>query len=205
MNFNTITHVLLILFVLVSLTTCRSRNSIDSIADKPIREVGFDLDDTLVFSTPTFERAYKMAKSRNFEPFSKQFWSVVNALDASRSCIKTSVVDILEKHQRRKREIFVITAREPYNTEPARKFVNETFGIPEDHLYFEPNGKTKRLKELGIDIFYGDSDSDVTDAQKAGIKAVRVQRNPKSAYEIKYHPGKFGETILSSSASHICR
>jgi acid phosphatase (class B) len=202
-NFQSVSRVLLSLFLVFALTACSSSNS--TTQSNPIEEVGFDLDDTLVFSTPGFERAYKMAKKKDFKPFSEEFWSIVNNSDASLSCIKTSVVDILEKHQKQGREIYVVTAREPHNTEPAREFVHNQFDIPKDHLFFEPNGKTERLKKLEVDIYYGDSDSDISDAQKANIKAIRIQRNPKSDYQKKYHPGKYGEKILQNSTSHTCK
>jgi len=193
----------LIVFLVLTLPACNSSTSTSSNSsgsNNAIQEVGFDLDDTLVFSSPAFQQAFE----KDVEPFSREFWSVVNASDAEHSCIKPSVKKLLEKHQRKGREIYVITAREPHNTEPARTFVHRTFGIPRDHLFFEPDGKTRRFKKLGIDIYYGDSNSDITDAQAADIKSVRIQRSPKSNYQKKYDPGRFGEKVLENTASHEC-
>jgi acid phosphatase (class B) len=194
------TLLFILLFVPV-LPACNSSPSSTQTSQSAVKEVGFDLDDTLVFSSPAFENAFR----KDVEPFSDKFWGVVNASDADHSCIKPRTKKILMKHKKKGREIYIITAREPHNTEPARRFVHKTFGIPKDHLYFEPNGKTRRLKQLGIDIYYGDSNSDITDAQAADIKSIRVQRSPESNYQEKYDPGKYGEKVLKNSASHVCK
>lgn len=169
-------------------------------SSEPIREVAFDLDDTLVFSTPAFDRAF----NRAVEPFSDQFWAVVNSLDSRYSCIKPETVDLVEKHRRKNRELYVITAREPHNADEVREFIQSTFNIPKDHVYFEPDGKTQRLKALKIDLYYGDSDSDIEDARNAGVRGVRIQRSPKSSYDDSYSPGRYGETVLNNTAGHRC-
>jgi len=187
----------LLTFAPVTLTGCGTSST------KPttnVQEVGFDLDDTLVFSTPAFERGF----DRTGKAFSKTFWSVVNTSDAKHSCIKPEAAELVRKHRKQGRELFVITARQPVRADAVRRFVELEFGIPRDHVFFEPEDKTERLKTLGIDIYYGDSDSDISDAQEANIKPIRVQRNPKSNYDEKYNPGKFGEEILEDTADHNC-
>jgi len=96
-------------------------------------------------------------------------------------------------------------------------------GIAREDLYFEPDldqpgnpaGKTDRIESLNLDVFYGDSDSDITDTLKAfvdsktGVRSKKVEpvrflRSPKSSNRKsgelnKYHPGYFGEPILSES------
>ncbi|MFB6357072.1 MAG: HAD family acid phosphatase [bacterium] len=202
-SYRSIAFALFTMFVLtVGLTGCQSNSGDTKQTNNKskIDAVAFDFDDTLVFSTPAFEKGY----SSDAEPFSKEFWKVVNASDAGNSCVKTSVKKLLEKHRNKGREIYIITAREPHNTGPAKQFAQKKFGVPPAHFFFEPDGKTKRLKKLGVDIYYGDSDSDIKDARKANIKAVRIQRNKNSGYKDKYHPGKYNEKILKGTASHDC-
>lgn len=193
--------VLLLLFTALALPGCGGDTTpTESATEADVSKVGFDLDDTLVFSTPAFQRGF----NSDAEPFSDEFWSVVNGSDSAVSCIKPATFRLLKNHQRKGHEVYVITARKGVNPGPARTFVNETFDVPEDHLYFEPDGKTERLKKLGIDVYYGDSDSDIKDAREAGIKAVRIQRSPESNYQEKYNPGRFDEKVLEETASHDC-
>ena len=78
-------------------------------------------------------------------------------------------------------------------------------GIPAENVFFEPNGKVERIRALRLDVFYGDSDSDITDAQAAGVRGIRFQRSPRSSYRnsdgtlAKYHPGEHGETVIPDS------
>lgn len=197
----TVVSIVLILLSVVLLPGCGTNTSSPGDASNPeVRKVGFDLDDTLVFSTPAFQRGF----SADVDPFSDEFWSIVNRSDSAASCVKPATLRILKNHQRKGHELYVITARRGVNTEPVRDFVSSTFGIPKDHLYFEPDGKTERLKELGVDVYYGDSDSDIKDAREGDIKAVRIQRSPKSNYQEKYNPGTFDERVLEGTASHDC-
>ena len=70
------------------------------------------------------------------------------------------------------------------------------------NLFFSPkqtiNGKrftTKHrlMKRLKIDLFYGDSDSGIIAALKAGVHPVRVVRNNASV--IEYGSNYFGNTL----------
>jgi acid phosphatase (class B) len=172
-----------------------------TVENNDIERAGFDLDDTLLFSSPAFNRGFNQAE----EAFSPEFWRIVNSSDEGRSCEKPKMVELLEKHRERGHEIYVITARERYNSEVLQNHVSERFDIPADHVYLEPNGKTERLQELGIDIYYGDSDSDITEARDANIKAVRVLRSPESGYDAKHNPGKYDEPYVANSAPpHGC-
>lgn len=194
-------HVVMVLLAVGLLAGCGGNTAPpESSPDSRVTKVGFDLDDTLVFSTPAFKKGF----NADVESFSEDFWSIVNRSDSAVSCVKPVTARLLENHRRKGHEIYVITAREGHNTEPAREFVNEEFDVPEDHLYFEPDGKTERLESLGIDVYYGDSDSDIEDARAAGIEAVRVQRSPESNYQEKYNPGEFDERVLEETASHDC-
>ena len=192
---------MLLLLVVVVLPGCGASTSPpENSPEAKVTKVGFDLDDTLVFSTPAFQKGF----NSDADPFSDEFWSIVNRSDSAVSCVKTATLRLLKNHQRKGHEVYVITARKGVNTGPTRKFISETFDVPEEHLYFEPDGKTRRLKKLGVDVYYGDSDSDIRDAREAGITAIRIKRSPKSNYQEKYNPGKFDERVLEETASHDC-
>jgi acid phosphatase (class B) len=159
-------------------------------------KVGFDLDDTLLSSTPAFNKGFKSVR----QPFSNLFWITVNKSDKGNSVVKKKAVEILKKHQQNGDEIYIITARRPYGTEPLIDFINETFKIKKENIYFAPRGKTDRIKSLGLDIFYGDSDSDISAAVKAGARAIRIMRSSESWNKKKYHPGRYNEQIIENSA-----
>jgi len=159
-------------------------------------KVGFDLDDTLLFSTPAFDKGFKSVH----EPFLRRFWLLVNQSDKGNSTVKESVKKILEEHKKNGDEIFIITARDPDGSRPLIDFIIETFKIKEENIYLEPRGKKNKIKSLELDIFYGDADSDISDAMKSGAKAIRIMRSEKSWNKKKYHPGKYGEQLIENSA-----
>jgi acid phosphatase (class B) len=195
--------------------------------------VGFDIDDTLLFSTPTFTRAF--ATGGTPKPDDAVFWTQANRCDPGcpaesltlpdgtikqlpasvPSGVKDRIRDQVAFHQARGAEVYAITARPDINGDALRTYIETELGIPSDHVFFEPDldqpgnpaGKTDRMAQLGLDVFYGDSDSDITDAQKtpgAHVRGIRVLRSPKSSNRsggrlAKYHPGYYGESILAGS------
>ncbi|MGM0381544.1 MAG: HAD family acid phosphatase, partial [bacterium] len=150
----------------------------EQLTGSEIQKVGFDIDDTLLFSTPSFDEGYEA----DVEPFSDEFWAVVNEHDAEVSCLKPKVYKMVQNYQKRGAEVFAITARQPKNGKHLKKFIEKSFGIPAENVFFEPDSKTERIKSLELDVYFGDSDSDITDGRKAGITAVRIQRSDKSNY-----------------------
>lgn len=171
------------------------------VASTEVDAAGFDLDDTLLFSSPAFNKGFNNAE----EPFSAEFWRIVNSSDEGNSCVKPTMVDLLERHRDAGHEIYIITARERYNSDVLKDYASDKFDIPSDHVFLEPDGKTERLTDLGIDVYYGDSDSDISDAQDGNIKGVRVLRSPESGYDAKHNPGKYDEPYVPNSAPpHSC-
>ncbi len=158
-------------------------------------KVGFDIDDTLLFSTP----AFRVGFNSDVKKFSPEFWKIVNSSDSENSKIKNSTKNILLDHRNQGDIIYAITSRHPFGTAPVKKFINKTFGIPEENIYFEIEGKSSRMKMLDLDIFYGDSDSDISDSIEAGVKPYRILRARESSYKKKYNPGKYGEEIIEGS------
>jgi acid phosphatase class B len=195
--------------------------------------VGFDIDDTLLFSTPTFTRAF--ATGGTPAPGDAVFWTQANRCDpgceaetltlpdgttkqlpaSQPSGVKARIREQVAFHQACGAEVYAITARPDIAGDSLRAYIEQELGIPSDHVFFEPDldqpgnpaGKTDRMAELGLDVFYGDSDSDITDSAKvqgAHVRGIRVLRSPKSSNRsngrlAKYHPGYYGEPILAGS------
>jgi acid phosphatase (class B) len=164
-------------------------------------KVGFDLDDTLVFSTPAFNKGF----GSRHKAFSRRFWRLVNKSDNGNSRVKEAARAILGNHRKNGDTDYIITARRPYGAKALYGYIEKTFKISKDRVFFEPNGKTKRIKALSLDIFYGDSDSDMSAAIKAGAMGIRIRRSPDSWHKKKYHPGKFNEQIIERSENHLPR
>ena len=156
--------------------------------------VGFDVDDTLLFSTPAFKKADDSGETA----YSENWWTIVNKSDGENSIVKKVTEKILNGHKQKGDEIFMITSRGEAGGDYLRDFLNKIFGVKKENIYFE-HDKADRIKKLRISIYYGDSDSDITASQDAGAKGIRIMRSPKSSYEGKYHPGEFGEEIIPDS------
>lgn len=166
-----------------------------------VARAGFDIDDTLLFSTPAFAIGFASPHEYGSEPF----WTLVNNSDRGNSEIKSSTQTIVESYRQRGIAVYAITARAGHGGDGLRAFVSEALGIPETNIYFEPDGKTDRIRELRLDVYFGDSDSDMEDAMAAGARAVRIQRSPRSSYRNKdgslrkYQPGRYAEAVVADS------
>jgi len=159
-----------------------------------VHEVGFDIDDTLLFSSPAFDRGYAGA-----QPYTDEFWKIINSSDEEVSIMKEKCYEILKAHQDKGHKVYLITARNSEGGEVLKKYLSGKVGIPEENIFFAPNGKTERIKELGIDAFYGDSDSDMRYAEEAGAIPIRIMRSPKSSYKGSCNPGCLNEFIVPDS------
>jgi acid phosphatase class B len=205
-----------------------------------VSAVGFDIDDTLAFTTPTFARAFLSGGTP--KPEDSVFWTLANGCDSGcqaqtltladgserhlpsnePSTAKLAAVALVARHKALGHRVFAITARPDTNGNPLRAYIQRELGIAEADVYFEPDldlpgnpkGKTDRIESLNLDLFYGDSDSDIRDAAKAfagpggsrtkEVRSVRFLRAPQSSNRKagklnKYHPGYFGEAILRGS------
>lgn len=156
--------------------------------------VGFDVDDTLLFSSP----AFNIANKSEYSEYSDEWWAIVNKNDEGNSIVKKVAEKILNEHKQKGDEIFAITSRDGTGGDVLRNFLNKRFGIKKENAYFSDR-KAELIKKLNISIYYGDSDSDITAAQEAGAKGIRILRSSKSSYKGKYHPGEFGEEIIPDS------
>jgi acid phosphatase (class B) len=106
-------------------------------------------------------------------------------------------------HKKRGDKIFFITARpEAPKNEILSDLLHKAFGLGEDQpkaIFTGYVTKAKFIKANNVKIYYGDSDSDITEAWDAGVRAIRFLRSPLSTNKGKYNPGKFGEAVLENS------
>lgn len=200
----------------------------DALGGDGVKVVGFDVDDTLSFSTPAFLRGN--ASGATFGDAT--FWTVVNSCDSGcpaetitlpdgsahavtatdASAAKSKAKELVALHRSLGHKIYAITARPDFAAEKVRAYVQETFGIAPEDTFFEPVSKAERIASLDLDVFYGDGDGDIADAAKASagagakkVQAFRFLRSPRSsnrsgtAKHSKYHPGYYGEMLIADS------
>lgn len=151
--------------------------------------VAFDYDDTLVFSTPAYSKAF----SSGAIPFSPQFWEVVNnsyELD-SRKPLPYVLAWTLRIFGFK---VAIVTQRPDYGGTALKK---EWRYLANEFIF--TNGSEQKHQALmkgNTVLFFGDSDSDVSEGRKAKVLTLRIKRSPKSAYTEDYHPGSMGELVI---------
>lgn len=179
-----------------------------SLLGRPPMAVGFDIDDTVLFSSPGFWRGKK-----TFSPGSKDylknpaFWEKMNNGWDVFSIPKEVGRSLIALHVRRGDSIYFVTGRSQTRTETVSKMLQDDFAIPAANM--NPvifagetpvqNSKTQWLKSKQIKIFYGDSDNDITAAQEVGARAIRVLRASNSTYRPLPQAGALGEEVIVSS------
>lgn len=69
-------------------------------------------------------------------------------------------------------------------------------------VFTNGHDKTPAIKQLEIDLYYGDADSDIISAYQAGARPIRIEKAPNSEnISSPYHPGGFAEDVLFDSAN----
>ncbi len=179
-----------------------------SLPNTPIA-VGFDVDDTVLFSSPAFyfvinNRAGADGLNKYGEkPFEHpQVWFDINTELDQFSLPKKIAQQLIQMHLKRGDSLFFITARDPSEDEKLTALLQRTFNIPQMHpvIFMGSMSKSTPIQQLKIQLYYGDSDADITDAQKAGIRAIRILRAENSTDPRPLHLGSYGEKILLNSA-----
>lgn len=154
--------------------------------------VAFDYDDTLVFSTPAYEKAFKSGVM----PYSPQFWNIVNqSYDLERPKVLSNLLAWgLRLFGFR---VTVLAARPPEGGEPLKKEWRRLVS----QFVFVPDGKAKHtwLSKANYVLYFGDSDTDILQGRLARVTTLRVLRHPKSGYKDDYTPGAFREIIIPLS------
>ncbi|MBU4310586.1 hypothetical protein KKD34_03285, partial [bacterium] len=144
--------VTLISIVCIYLVTFTSVNIADF-------KVGFDYDDTLSFSTP----AFRAGAASGQEPYSPEYWRVVNqSFNLEKVKLVPMTIALLSKVLGF--DVVIITAREGYGGEA----LQERWKWLAKEFHFERN-KSEILKRDRFVAFFGDSDSDITEALEAGV------------------------------------
>lgn len=172
--------------------------------------VGFDIDDTVLFSSPGFyygvfnhDGPGCTNKYGNVDSLwtSQTFWNDMNGQFDKFSMPKVAGNALIQMHQQRGDTIIFITARNSSKFSITPKILAQTFSIPVPQVIFT-NGKGKDtfISSCGIKVYYGDSDSDITAAHYAKARAIRVLRSPLSTNKTSYaNVGGYGEEVLRNS------
>lgn len=174
--------------------------------NRPAMHVGFDVDDTVLFSSP----AYYYGQQK-YSPGSKDYLSnpdfhqeLNNGLDRF-SIPKEIARKLIAFHKERGDNIFFITGRDPTETETLSALLAKTFQLEDANpVVFcgsKPgeNPKIAALEENDIQIYYGDSDGDISAAQAIRIRAIRIIRADNSTHKPLPEIGKLGEEVLVDS------
>ena len=171
-------------------------------AEPGILNVGFDIDDTVLFSKDVFLNI--PANKRNPIDYG---W--VNKQDERMSLFIEPTVKLINYFINNGHNIYFITARSGENGKFLAKLLAKNFNIKitkNKNLFFCPkkmiNGKrftTKHhtMEKLDLDLYYGDADSDMVAALKAGVRPVRIVRHDKSVSQ--YGKNYFGNTLDGKS------
>ena len=151
----------------------------NSLTGRPPMAVGFDIDDTVLFSSPGFWRG-KKTYSPDSEDYLKNpaFWEKMNNGWDEFSIPKEVARALIDMHVRRGDSIWFITGRSQTKTESVSKTLQDDFHIPAvsmNPVIFaseQPgqNTKVRWLQQKKIKVFYGDADGDISAAREADAR-----------------------------------
>jgi acid phosphatase (class B) len=179
--------------------------------------VGFDVDDTLVFSAPAFNALQPqydpdVIRPKDYTALSAEqkakyheFWNKLNAEFDDRSIPKKIGKRLLDLHLSRGDEIWIISKRQSIVPEPPTEVITQRyermFGVKLPHpvVQTQLKDKTPFIYDRHIDYYYGDADTDVIAAVAAGAVPIRVKRAPDSYGKDAVHNGQLGEAVLADS------
>lgn len=152
-------------------------------------KVAFDFDDTLVFSTPSYTRAFQSG----VQPFSPKFWEVVNS-SYHLERPKPVPYAIAWMFRILGFDVTVLTSRPGYGGESLKK---EWRFLATNFIFTSGSAnKYKYLINRNYILFFGDSDSDIIQGRRAKVLTLRVKRSAKSSYREDYHPGSLREIVI---------
>ncbi|SPY94217.1 acid phosphatase/phosphotransferase [Proteus mirabilis] len=170
--------------------------------------VGFDIDDTVLFSSPGFYRG-KLEYSPNDFSYLKnpEFWEKMNNEWDKFSMPKQVGIDLVQMHLKRGDTVYFITGRTQTKTETVTKYVQEGLNIPADKMQpvifagDQPgaNNKVSWMRDHKLKIYYGDADADIAAADELNIRGIRILRAANSSYQPLPKAGQFGEEVVINS------
>ncbi len=177
-----------------------------SLENEPAMSVGFDIDDTVLFSSPGFYYGQqKYSPGNDAYLANEEFWMEMNnGLDRF-SIPKDCARSLIELHRKRGDSIYFITARTGTDTETVTELLRVIFGLenPNKVIFtgfrILENLKIRPIRENNIQIFYGDSDGDIQAAQAAGARPIRILRPENSTNKPIPRAGSLGEEVLKDS------
>ncbi|MEI6856784.1 HAD family acid phosphatase [Psychrilyobacter sp.] len=166
--------------------------------------VGFDIDDTVLFSSPGFNYGLENQDGPGGtnlyggDPLqSQKFWNDMNGKFDKFSLPKKSGGELVKMHYTRGDKIVFITARNSSDKSIVSQVLAQSFGVSQPEVIFTSGtSKTKVMNDKGVDIYYGDADSDISQAKKAKARPIRVIRSHLSTNNTPFNPGKFDEEVL---------
>lgn len=177
-----------------------------SLENQPPMSVGFDIDDTVLFSSPGYYYGrQKYSSGNNAYKIMEEFWNEMNNGLDKFSIPKECARKLIELHKKRGDLIYFITGRTKTKTETVTELLVKTFNLENvpkvifTGFKLGQNLKIKPIKENKIQIFYGDADSDIEAALEAGIRAIRIMRAVNSTNKPLPSNGSFGEEVLVNS------
>lgn len=205
-----------VLVIFATATACSSRQSIRYVTVAEIQSslpatpviAGFDIDDTLLFSSPGFYYGLNNHDGPNGtnkygkSPLdSLKFWNDMNGQFDKFSIPKKAGNDLISMHARRGDKIVFITARDSSKVSIVPKILMQSFHIATPDIIFTCNQpKAPSISARHVVIYYGDADSDMEQAIKANARPVRVERSLLSTNKTSYEKvGKLGEEVLKDS------
>ncbi|CAG9001106.1 MAG: Class B acid phosphatase [Candidatus Celerinatantimonas neptuna] len=173
---------------------------------KPPMAVGFDVDDTVLFSSPGFYHGQQVFSPGGYSYLKNQkFWNDLNCHWDAFSMPKEIAKKLIAMHQKRGDDIYFITARTYSKCEITTQYLKKIFHIKHmNPVIFTGSKKgvlTKvpYIKAHDIKIYYGDSDSDILAARKAGAEGIRIIRAANSSYKPVPKNGDLGEQVVRDS------
>lgn len=177
-----------------------------SMQNQPAMNVAFDVDDTVLFSSPAYYYGQqKYSPGRNDYLSDPEFHKELNnGLDRF-SIPKEIARKLIDFHKGRGDNIFFITGRDPTATETLTELLAKIFDLenPNPVIFCGANPgenpKIAPLRENDIRIYYGDSDGDILAAQAVRIRGIRIIRADNSTHKPLPEIGKLGEEVLVDS------
>ena len=174
--------------------------------------VGFDIDQTMLFTSPGVLRYLSAHCPDNYKECrdDPEYWVFRNTVADEYSLPKLSAKALIRMHLDRGDNIFFITARPASPRENVTEIIQKEFGIEKMNpvIFVAVMGsedfgeyKSEHIAKHNIKIYYGDTDGDMMQASKAGIRGIRVLRalNARDPGQGKACPGYFGEEVVMGS------
>lgn len=162
--------------------------------------VGFDVDDTVIFSSPGhYYGQQKYSPGNDAYLDMEEFWDEMNNGLDKFSLPKDCARKLIELHKKRGDTIYFITARTKTDNETVTDYLAQIFVIDNLQKTIFTKFKAQAIRENNIQLYYGDSDSDIKAALEAGIRAIRIMRAKNSIHIPTPKYGNLGEEVLKDS------